>query len=394
MKKTVITFLSILALIVSGCGRKMQQSEPTENIDKYVGIYEYIYPYSSDENHYIVLMEDDGKLIGLYYGNSDEFEEVREGYLPGFFVVPMDELEINKDTMRFVLNVVQSDLLTNPISLRITSTQEAFDKGNKSWWNNISPEPKKYVGLISADEGTIFFKEESNWAGDRIFVKKPLESTQPRGIEKILSEDEIIVRTYYGDLNKDNEDDCVIITQKSENNYQLGMTIALKKNENYKVAWTMSGCFEPQKDYEDNGSGFRTGDAFIFLDNGKLIVHYKDAKDSSIWWEYVFRLRNNELELIGFEDYNTNLPHYESRSINFLTSKILLRNEETFNGKKKESWYTLKISIPLNLTDLLNEFHPYSQNFEGLNAMMFCQDSWMGRLEIILPDNFEKNDTF
>lgn len=105
MKNLVIgLFLTLIA-----CGQNanpQKQGDKVENFDKYVGIYEYVYPDNTQdliENHFIVLTKNGEKISGLYYGTSDEFDDAREGYLPGFFVSPMDNLQINGETIRFVL---------------------------------------------------------------------------------------------------------------------------------------------------------------------------------------------------------------------------------------------------------------------------------------------------
>jgi hypothetical protein len=111
----------------------------------------------------------------------------------------MNQLEINKDTIKFVLNVKVNDMLTKPIDLQtndnwklkklITSTQEAKKAGYKNWEYTMRiTDPKKYNGFISVEKKTILFKKESNWAEDsekgnfisgkndymedRVFVKK------------------------------------------------------------------------------------------------------------------------------------------------------------------------------------------------------------------------------
>lgn len=74
-------------------------------IDLYLnGIYEYVYPYNTSdliENHYIAFRKTGEVIEGWYYGTSDEFDEAREGYLPGFFVSEIDGLRTDGDSLFF-----------------------------------------------------------------------------------------------------------------------------------------------------------------------------------------------------------------------------------------------------------------------------------------------------
>ena len=115
------------------------------------GTYEYIYPYNSEdliENQYIILVKSKEGYSGWYYGTSDEFDAAREGYLPAFFVAKMQNLKITNDTIAFNLNISDNDLLTEPVTLKLRSTEEAIKAGYSKWENKISPTPKKYWGFI------------------------------------------------------------------------------------------------------------------------------------------------------------------------------------------------------------------------------------------------------
>jgi hypothetical protein len=138
------------------------QVKSAADIDKYIGVYEFVYPYNTRdliENHFIVLTKTDNKIAGLYYGTSDEFDVGREGYFPGFFVSPMEKLEIHGDTIRFTLNTKNSDFLTQSVDLRIKSTKAAIDSGYKNWGNKIPTRPRTYVGVFK-DSVTMFFRGE------------------------------------------------------------------------------------------------------------------------------------------------------------------------------------------------------------------------------------------
>ena len=98
MKKFKI--LCLLLMIVSLCS-------PTAYCnDKGIpsGIYEYVYKYNTKtlkENHYIKISKTSGKSIGYYYGTSDDFDNAREGYLPGFYSQKMINLQIKGNKISF-----------------------------------------------------------------------------------------------------------------------------------------------------------------------------------------------------------------------------------------------------------------------------------------------------
>ena len=115
------------------------------------GTYEYIYPYNSAdliENQYIVLIQNKTGYSGWYYGTSDEFDSAREGYLPAFFVTEMLNLKISNDTITFKLAISDNDLLIEPVTLKLRSTEEAIKAGYSKWSNMINPTPKECWGLI------------------------------------------------------------------------------------------------------------------------------------------------------------------------------------------------------------------------------------------------------
>jgi hypothetical protein len=177
--KSIIALTATLALAITftltACGKGSEK-------DKYAGIYEYAYPYGSEENAYIVLSEENGKVTGFYYGTSDEFDEAREGYYAEYFVAPMTNLKINGDTITFELKVKESDFLTKLIDLKITSTQEAIKAGNENGQGPIRIDHKNMVGYISADKKTILIKgdKEEGYRDDREFVKtETINRTEP-----------------------------------------------------------------------------------------------------------------------------------------------------------------------------------------------------------------------
>ncbi|MEW5675601.1 hypothetical protein ABGT15_04755 [Flavobacterium enshiense] len=54
-------------------------------------------------------------LTGLLYGNTDLFDDTREGYAPGFFVVNSQIEPYENSGLKLSLNVKESDILENPV---------------------------------------------------------------------------------------------------------------------------------------------------------------------------------------------------------------------------------------------------------------------------------------
>lgn len=140
------------------------------------GTYRYEYPDNTptlNENHYIVLEQSrQGGLTGMYYGTTDEFDEAREGYYPGFFVARMDSLRIDKDTITFVIKVSSSDFFKRPVSLQIKTPMEAHKKKLQVWdERKLTATSKRYKGLISKKE--LFFKGESSHLDKKFIQEAP-----------------------------------------------------------------------------------------------------------------------------------------------------------------------------------------------------------------------------
>jgi hypothetical protein len=186
MKKIIFITLSFL---FAACGQKANRQIESNSISSdsvvndiaivntldsksqgIVGTYEYVYPYNADdlsENHYIVISNSGSEYSGLYYGTTDEFDDAREGYLPGFFVANMDNLLITNDTIKFSMSVNNENIFDKPIGLNLKSSLEVKKAGYQNWIQTMNFSPKEYKGIIKDEK--IFFKGESL---DKTFKKK------------------------------------------------------------------------------------------------------------------------------------------------------------------------------------------------------------------------------
>jgi hypothetical protein len=117
-------------------------------------VYEYVYPYNTPdlvENHYVVLDSAGGELRGWYYGTSDEFDAAREGYLPGFFVAPMEELQVTGSAISF--------RLTRPERFFVAPVPTEYRESNavppgvlEEWTVPLPTGARDYAGTLGADE--------------------------------------------------------------------------------------------------------------------------------------------------------------------------------------------------------------------------------------------------
>lgn len=166
MKKIIIVLL--LLPLVSCTEKKKQISKETKLENKLEklqdtqiqGVYEYVYEHNSDdfkENHYLVFKDDEA----LYYGTSDDFDEGREGYLPGFFKSKINDLRLSEGKIDFNLTVNDSIFYISPI------TPQGKTNNNKKWENGLTSKTRNYSGTIKGD--TIIIK--TNDFDQRVFVK-------------------------------------------------------------------------------------------------------------------------------------------------------------------------------------------------------------------------------
>lgn len=175
MKK--IRILIIVLLSITNLNVLVSQNKSKGYCDTCTGVYEYTHPNNVRENNYIYLKNVNDVIEGYYYGTSDEFDEAREGYLLGFFVAKLKNIEFAGDTIRFVLDVNNDDIFTQPIKVGVKSTKEVTN--NTHWDNFIPMVPKKYQGVFLSPS-TIYFRGEQDYL-DKKFHKRPNDAPKAQG---------------------------------------------------------------------------------------------------------------------------------------------------------------------------------------------------------------------
>ena len=159
------------------------------------------------------------------------------------------------------------------------------------------------------------------------------QEENPAGWLGFALSDKTIAQTFvFGDLNNDNMDDCVIITKQTkkdaiiknedtgaiEDRNRRGLLIAFKdKGEYYSRALELVGCFDSA--YDDLRMD-------IEIKDGNLIIHHDYGKYGM--YQYTFRYRNNNFELIGFKHISKPVIVEKMVNIDFLTkTKQTLTNK-------------------------------------------------------------------
>lgn len=166
-----------LAALATACTARAQGPAP--------GLYRSVYPHSTPElveDNVIVLDTVGGARRGWYYGTSDDFDEAREGYLPGFFVADMEELTLSGDTLTFTLRPAR--MFTAPVPLRYRSAREVPAGVLAPWEAPVREPARRYRATVQADRITVetpFGPRVFTRSGEQPPSESPTTPATPRG---------------------------------------------------------------------------------------------------------------------------------------------------------------------------------------------------------------------
>ena len=201
------------------------------------------------------------------------------------------------------------------------------------------------------------------------------KTEQPTAEEIQLQKDKIKYKAYIpakyvlfeaiqGDLNKDDIQDLVLIvkatdpTQWVNHEYRgkldrnrRGMIVLLADKGKYKPILSNLSCFSSEN---EEGGVYFAPELWLEINKGLLNVHYGHGRYG--YWNYSFRLQNQDLRLIGYDSSSNHGPYVESEtSMNFLTDKKVIRknlNEDPDGEPRfKETWSKAKVS-PIYLSTI------------------------------------------
>lgn len=156
-----------------------QESVHTETV-----LYYYHYPGQDDcpdllpEDSYMELYFENGRLRkGYFWGTSDEFDKVREGYKCGYFVLPMTQIKQTTDSISFVLDACGKDkkhfncFFMAPVDWRVRTWEEAKEL-YQPWDNYSYTDSVRYSMRVTKDSVILRNLPEPYYSGDRIFIRR------------------------------------------------------------------------------------------------------------------------------------------------------------------------------------------------------------------------------
>ncbi len=163
----------------------------------------------------------------------------------------------------------------------------------------------------------------------------------------------VIYESYYGDLNKDGNTDCILIVKGTDkkNFYRdeyrglldrnrRGLIILFKKNNRYEVALINLSCFSSEN---EDGGVYYAPELYLDVSRGNLIVNYAHGRYG--YWSYTFRFQQGDFELIGYDDSNNRGPVINSEtSINFLTKKKIVKTNTNENADSGEEVFKVTVT--------------------------------------------------
>lgn len=186
----------------------------------------------------------------------------------------------------------------------------------------------------------------------------------------------VIFEQITGDLNKDGEDDRVLIIKGTDTNEivmdeyrgeldrnRRGIIVLFSKNGKYELALKNYDCFSSEN---EEGGVYYAPELSVEVKKGNLYVRYDHGRYG--YWQYTFRYQNADLELIGYDESNGGVVIDSGTSINFLTGKKQTKkniNEDAEGGDEvfKETWTDIKMTGLIKLSEI--------KDFDELDMLVY-----------------------
>ncbi len=168
-----------------------------------------------------------------------------------------------------------------------------------------------------------------------------------------------------GDLNKDGRLDKVLIIKATDpskwvndeyrgelDRNRRGIIVLLNDNGQYKKFVQNLDCFSSEN---EDGGVYYAPELWIEIEKNLLNIQYAHGRYG--YWRYRFRVQDNDLRLIGYDDSSHHGPYVQSEtSINFLTGRKVYRKNmnEDYSSEEirfKETWQDIDIA-PIYLSQI------------------------------------------
>ena len=177
----------------------------------------------------------------------------------------------------------------------------------------------------------------------------------------------VVFQKIVGDLNKDGQEDCVLIIKATEKDQivtdenrgkldrnRRGIIVLFKQKLGYELASSNDGCFSSEN--EDGGVYFPP-ELDVSIEKGNLYINYGHGRYG--YWTYTFRHNKTDFELIGYDSSSNTGPRVDkTTSINFLTRKRLessnISDYDADEDKFEDTWSTIKKEPLLKLSEIID----------------------------------------
>jgi uncharacterized protein (TIGR02145 family) len=174
-----------------------------------------------------------------------------------------------------------------------------------------------------------------------------------------------------GDLNGDGVDDRVLVIKsntkskkgcdcESSDCKRRGIMIFFKEGGGYKLALEKRDCFSAGDGLCGN---YGEPQLQVSIKKGNLYIRYDFGRYG--WWQYTFRYRNSDFELIGYDESSLRMGwEYKTESINILSKKMLVKKNKSgddppddWDGENpkpsfNEFWHDIIVKGPIKLRNL------------------------------------------
>lgn len=185
-KRIILSALLVLVASLPSLGQKVVRE-----------MYKWTYDRNREEdsifwNAYLTLYLQDGKVTGgVLNATTDEYDEIREGYVCGYSIFPLKNVRVDGDTIRFTIEVErEDDLFATPLPAGMETCQFARNLKYPKWKHALPQEwiytlPKPEYTVVRLKDGNLSVRQGkgSNYEDMRIFVYQPSFYVMPQDID-------------------------------------------------------------------------------------------------------------------------------------------------------------------------------------------------------------------